>query len=218
MIKLLLAFLILANSSLSAQNETFSPQQEEYITTFIKSISGLYNNQAQADTTSNPLLRLTEIRIFPIWVNKKNDYWFSIGWYQPNFPDQPLGEKIFHIQSISHDTLLVDCYSWENPYDEKLLLQWMEKKPYAKQKFSDLVNNGCKNYLVKDANGRFNLKTFENQICSFKDPLAPFDGIFFDFIFEEGTMDIYDKNFKEKKVLFEYTQSPILMKKVEQIH
>lgn len=202
----------------SAQ-QRFSKQQQQTIEDFIKKASGIYNNKAQADTSRSPLLRLSEIRAFRIWTHKKNEYWISIGWYQPNVPDQPMGEKIFHIKSFEQDRFIVDCYSWKNPMDEELLLQWRKKHPYKKQNKDDLVNDGCGNYLIKNSAGEYELKTVEGEICAFNNPMAPFDGLFFHFIFgEEGKkMDIYDINYKNGQVLFDYIRVPMKMRKLRKI-
>lgn len=205
--------------TLFGQKNSFSKQEKKHIQHLIKKISGVYNNKSQADTTKSPLLRLSEIRAFEIWTHKKKEYWISIGWYQPNFPEQPMGEKIFHFKSCANDTLWVDCYSWKNPMDEKLLLQWRQKHPYKDQKEEDLVNDGCGNYIVKNAAGGYELKTVDNEICAFNNPMAPFDGLFFHFVFDaKGTkMDIYDKNYKDGKVIFHYVDAPMLMRKTTSI-
>jgi len=202
--------------NLFAQKSSFSQEGQNCIQDFIKKASGVYNNTTQADTATSPLLRLSEIRAFQIWTNKKKEYWMSIGWYQPNFPEQPMGEKIFHIKSFENDTLWVDCYSWKDPMDEKLLLQWRKKHPYKKQKKDDLVNDGCGNYIVKNALGGYELKTIENEICAFNNPMAPFDGLFFHFVFDSKgqKMDIYDKNYKNGKVIFHYVDAPMLMRQI----
>ncbi|WP_264793253.1 redoxin domain-containing protein [Aureispira anguillae] len=198
-----------------AQKNTFSKDEHKKIQTFIQQISAVYNNQAQADTTENPLLRLSEIRIFEIWTHKKNEYWLSIGWYQPDFPEQPMGEKIFHIKSIRKDTFELDCYSWTDPSNSSYLLQWKEKHPYKKKKLEHLTNDGCQNYVVKNSSGGYELKTLKDQVCAFNNPMAPFDGLFFHFIFDPTgqKMDIYDKNYKAGKVLFHYLNTPMLMRK-----
>jgi hypothetical protein len=200
--------------NLIGQKSSFNKEERKQVQDFIKKASGVYNNEAQADTAKSPLLRLSEIRAFRIWTNKKKEYWMSIGWYQPNFPEQPMGEKIFHIKSFESDTLWVDCYSWKEPNNEKLLLQWRQKNPYKKQKQDDLVNDGCGNYIVKNAGGGYELKTVENEICAFNNPMAPFDGLFFHFVFDgKGEeMDIYDKNYKNGAVIFHYTDAPMLMR------
>lgn len=198
------------------KEKSFDKAERKYIQNFIKTVSGVYNNQVQADTATSPLLRLSEIRAFRIWTNKKKEYWLSIGWYQPNFPEQPMGEKIFHIKSVTNDTLWVDCYSWKNPTDENLLLQWRQKCPYKKQRKDDLVSDGCGNYIVKNSDGDYELKTIENQICNFNSPMAPFDGLFFHFVFDAKgkRMDIYDKNYKKGNVIFHYVDQPMLMRKL----
>ncbi|WMX13363.1 MULTISPECIES: hypothetical protein [unclassified Aureispira] len=207
-------------NTLLGQLSSLNKEGHKRIQDFIKKASGVYNNKAQADTTQNPLLRLSEIRAFRIWTHKKNDYWMSIGWYQPNFPEQPMGEKIFHIKSFENDTLWVDCYSWKEPNNKKLLLQWKEKHPYKKQQLDDLMNDGCGNYIVKNKDGSYELKTIENQICAFDNPMAPFDGLFFHFVFDaKGTqMDIYDKNYKGKNVIFHYMDAPMLMRQTASIN
>ncbi|MFT5647881.1 MAG: hypothetical protein ACI976_002576 [Aureispira sp.] len=111
-------------TTLVGKKKTFNKKEKNYIQAFIKKASGVYNNKAQSDTTKSPLLGLSEIRAFRIWTNKKKEYWMSIGWYQPNFPEQPMGEKIFHLKSFTNDTLWGDCYSWKDPMNEELLLQW----------------------------------------------------------------------------------------------
>jgi hypothetical protein len=210
---LLLCFSI--TTTLTGQKNIFNKKEKKYIQDFIKKASGVFNNKTQADTAQSPLLRLSEIRAFQIWTNRKKEYWMSIGWYQPNFPEQPMGEKIFHIKSISNDTLWVDCYSWNDPMNKELLLQWRQKCPYKKQKKHDLTNDGCGNYIVKNAAGGYELKTVENEICAFNNPMAPFDGLFFHFIYDSKgqKMDIYDKNYKNKKVAFHYVDAPMLMRK-----
>lgn len=214
---LLLLFLsFYCSISLLAQ-QRFSKEQKIIIEDFIKKASGVYNNKAQADTTKSPLLRLSEIRAFRIWTQKKNEYWLSIGWYQPNVPEQPMGEKIFHIKSFEEDRFMVDCYSWKNPMDEELLLQWRKKHPYKKQKKEDLVNDGCRNYLIKNPAGEYELRTLEGEICAFNNPMAPFDGLFFHFIFGENgkKMDIHDINYKNGQVIFHYIDAPMRMRKLK---
>jgi len=208
--------LSLSTTTVNAQIETFTSEQKEEITKFIKTISGVYNNQAQSDTTQSPLLGLSEIRAFEIWTHKKNEYWISIGWYQPNFPDLPIGEKIFHIKSASNDTLWLDCYSWGNTEDEELLLQWQKKHPYEKQKIDALVNDGCESYITKNSRGHYELKTVEHQICSFNNSIAPFDGISFYFVFEGKAINIYNKNYKKELVVFHYEDAPMLMQKIDE--
>jgi hypothetical protein len=198
-----------------AQKSSFNKTERKHIQDFVKKSSGVYNNEAQADTTENRLLRLSEIRSFRIWTKKKKEYWMSIGWYQPGFPEQPMGEKIFHIKSFENDTLWVDCYSWKEPADQTRLLQWLEKNPYKEQKQEDLVNDGCGNYIIKNELGGYELKTVENEICTFNNPMAPFDGLFFHFVFDSKgqEMDIYDKNYKDGNVIFHYANQPMLMRK-----
>lgn len=202
----------------SAQ-QRFSKEQQQTIEDFIKKASGVYNNKAQADTSRSPLLRLSEIRAFRIWTHKKNEYWISIGWYQPNVPEQPMGEKIFHIKSFEQDRFIVDCYSWKDPMDEELLLQWRKKHPYKKQNKDDLVNDGCGNYLIKNSAGEYELKTVEGEICDFNNPMAPFNGLFFHFIFGENgkKMDIHDINYKNGQVIFDYVKVPMRMRKLKAI-
>ena len=203
--------------SLSAQQQAFSKTQIKEINQFIKNASGVYNNKAQADTAKSPLLRLSEIRTFRIWTHKKKQYWLSIGWYQPGVPEQPMGEKIFHIQAFEQDKFIVDCYSWKDPTNKDLLLQWRKKHPYKKQHKNDLVHDGCTNYLVKTAEGAYELKTAEGEICNFNNPSAPFNGLFFHFIFgQKGkTMNIHDINYKNKQVVFHYIDTPMRMVKVK---
>lgn len=212
----LLLLLCFSATTLVGQKKTFNKKEKNYIQTFIKKASGVYNNKAQSDTAKSPLLRLSEIRAFRIWTNNKKEYWMSIGWYQPNFPEQPMGEKIFHLKSFENDTLWVDCYSWKNPMNEELLLQWREKAPYKGQKRDSLVNDGCGNYIIKNAEGGYELKTVENEICALNNPMAPFDGLFFHFVFDSKgqKMDIYDKNYKNGKVIFHYADAPMLMRQV----
>lgn len=212
----LLIFLCLYTSTLVAQKSDFTKEERKHIEAFVEKASGVYNNKAQADTAKSPLLRLSEIRAFRIWTHKKKEFWMSIGWYQPSFPEQPMGEKIFHFKACKSDTLWVDCYSWADPTDEKLLLQWRKRHPYKKQKQESLVNDGCGNYIVKNSAGEYELKTVEDEICAFNSPMAPFDGLFFHFVFgKEGQkMDIYDKNYKNGNVIFEYTNAPMLMREI----
>lgn len=212
---LLILILCFSCTTLIGQGNSFNNKEKKYLRDFVKKTSGVYNNKAQADTAQSPLLRLSEIRSFRIWTNNKKEYWMSIGWYQPNFPEQPMGEKIFHLKSFVNDTLWVDCYSWKDPMNKDLLLQWRKKCPYKAQSQDDLVNDGCGNYIIKNSSGEYELKTIENQICAFNNPMAPFNGLFFHFIFdEEGQeMNIYDKNYKDGNVIFHYTDAPMLMRK-----
>lgn len=209
---LLLCFSV---STLIGQKKAFNKEEKKYLRDFVKKTSGVYNNKSQADTAKSPLLRLSEIRAFRIWTNKKKEYWISIGWYQPNFPEQPMGEKIFHLKSFTNDTLWVDCYSWKEPMNEELLLQWRQKCPYKKQKKDDLVHDGCGNYIVQNASGGYELKTIEGEICAFNNPMAPFDGLFFHFVYDSKgqKMDIHDKNYKNGNVIFHYVDAPMLMRK-----
>ncbi len=210
-------FLFGAVQLVQAQYSKFSPEQKQTIETFIKQTTGVYNNKQQADTAKSPLLRLSEIRAFRIWTHKKNEYWLSIGWYQPGMPEQPMGEKIFHIKEFEEDKFLVDCYAWKDPSNEKLLLQWRKKHPYRKQRKSDLVNDGCSNFLTINETGAYELKTAEGEICAFNNPMAPFDGLFFHFVYgDKGKkMDIHDKNYKNKQVIFHYVDAPMQMRKVK---
>jgi len=214
LLNLFILLLCFSITTLVGQKNVFNKTEKKYIHDFIKKASGVYNNKSQADTAQSPLLRLSEIRGFRIWTNKKKEYWMSIGWYQPNFPEQPMGEKIFHIKSISNDTLWVDCYSWKEPMNEALLLQWHQKCPYKGQNKEDLNNDGCGNYIIKNALGGYELKTIENQICAFDNPMAPFDGLFFHFVYDSKghKMDVYDKNYKNGKVIFHYADAPMLMR------
>lgn len=209
---LLLCFSV---STLIGQKKAFNKEEKKYLRDFVKKTSGVYNNKTQADTAKSPLLRLSEIRTFRIWTNKKKEYWMSIGWYQPNFPEQPMGEKIFHLKSFTNDTLWVDCYSWKDPMNEELLLQWRQKCPYKKQKKDHLAHDGCGNYIIKNASGGYELKTIEDEICAFNNPMAPFDGLFFHFVYDSKgqKMDIHDKNYKNGNVIFHYVDVPMLMRK-----
>ncbi|MFK7798428.1 MAG: hypothetical protein AB8E82_13330 [Aureispira sp.] len=203
--------------SLSAQQQIFTKAQVKEIKKFIKNAAGVYNNKAQADTTKNPLLRLSEIRTFRIWTHKKKEYWVSIGWYQPGVPEQPMGEKIFHIKSFEDGKFILDCYSWKDPTNEALLLQWLKRHPYKQQTKDALVHDGCTNYLIKTEQGNYELKTLEGDICNFNNPVAPFDGLFFHFIFGKNgkKMNIHDINYKDKKVIFHYIDAPMRMIKLK---
>ncbi|MFT5647880.1 MAG: hypothetical protein ACI976_002575, partial [Aureispira sp.] len=53
------------------------------------------------------------------------------------------------------------------------------KMSLQRTKKDSLVNDGCGNYIIKNAAGGYELKTIENKICAFNNPMAPFDGLFF---------------------------------------
>jgi hypothetical protein len=78
------------------------------------------------------------------------------------------------------------------------------KMSLQRTKKDSLVNDGCGNYIIKNAAGGYELKTIENKICAFNNPMAPFDGLFFHFVFDSKgkKMDVYDKNYKNRKVIF----------------
>lgn len=218
LLSLLVLFSVVSmfSSCATTKQQTFSRTQQGTLESFMKNVTGVYDNKTQADTTKNPLLRLSEIRAFRIWTHKKDEYWISIGWYQPGVPEQPLGEKIFHIKSFDGEKYLVDCYSWKDPMGENMLVQWRKPQPYKIQTENDLVNDGCSNYLMKTAEGNFELKTMEGEICAFNNPMAPFDGLFFHFIFDDkgNKMDIHDINYKNEQVIFHYIDAPMEMRKV----
>lgn len=212
----LLIGLLVLNVSLG-QSQHFNRIEKRALRVLAKHITGVYNNQEQADTTQNPLLRLSEIRAFRIWTHRKKDYWFSIGWYQPGVPEQPMGEKIFHVKAYEDGKFLVDCYSWKDMNAEGMRLQWRKRRPYKAQTISDLTEDGCTNYLTIEGDGRYVLKTQDGEICAFSNPMAPFDGLYFHFVYdEEGQkMDIYDKNYKGDQVIFHYMDTPMCMRKLK---
>lgn len=122
---------------------------------------GHFTNQAQADTTSNPLLKAQEIINVPIWRKQRvGEYWGVISWYPADYIETPLAQFAYKISKRDRDTFTLETFKMP---DAMLGTGWAAENPYSAFKPQDLIKSGCIHYIVPQTDGKFLVYLPEGQ-------------------------------------------------------
>lgn len=207
-------FICFAFSS-SAQN--FSKDELKFIKKFSKAITGFYDNKKQAEETDIPYLQHTHSLMFPIMKHKKDEFWFSIGWYQPGVMDKPMGEKILHLNKMEDGKFWIDVYSIPPDMEDRPFMEWKKSNPYGELNVNDLAKDNCKMMLTEKEDGSgYIMQNPEGTSCPLPTPVGNFNAVWFQFEFNRKNFVSKNKHLKpDGSVAFEYTDTPLMMLKIK---
>jgi len=122
---------------------------------------GEFNNKAQTDTATNPLLKGQEIITVPIWQKQRvGEYWAFTTWFALGNVKKPTVQFVSKFSKKDRDTMVLETFGVPDSMKGAL---WAQPNPFAKFKPADLIKINCVHYVVQEADGAW--KTFLPPHC-----------------------------------------------------